>query len=66
MNSTSNYTSLQPLLLDFSSLSYSYNLTEKEKEFASLWNSIVSRVPDSLFEVNTFGRKGYPRSFDIA
>ena len=66
MNTTSNYTSLQPLLFDFSDLSYSYNLTEKEKEFASCWNSIVSRVPDSLFDSNTFGRKGYPLSTILA
>ena len=66
MNTTNNYTSLQPLLFDFSSLAYSYNLTEKENEFASLWNDIVSKVPDSLFEINTFGRKGYPLSTILA
>ena len=31
-----------------------------------MWNGIVSRVPDSLFEVNTFGRKGYPLSTILA
>jgi len=66
MNTTNNYTSLQPLLFDFSDLSYSYNLTEKEKEFASYWNSIVTRVPDFLFNSNSFGRKCYPLSVILA
>ena len=61
MNSTYNYTGLQPLLFDFDEFSYTNGLylSEKEAEFASYWNMIISSLPSYLFEINYIGRKGY-------
>ena len=66
MNSTYNYTGLQPLLFDFDEFSYTNGLylSEKEAEFASYWNMIISSLPSYLFEINYIGRKGY-RDIDI-
>ena len=65
-NTTSNLTSLQPLLFDFSDLpsSFSIELSEKESEFAAIWNMVLHLLPPSAFEVNEFGRRGY-RPVDI-
>lgn len=65
-NSTYNLTSLQPLLFDFSELppSFSVELSQKESEFASIWNMVLNVLPSSLFESNCFGRRGY-RLVDI-
>ena len=61
MNDILNHTTLQPLLFDFRDFSLSNNmpLSKKEAEFASYWNSIASMLPDSMFETNRMGRKGY-------
>ena len=61
MNDILNHTTLQPLLFDFRDFSLSNNmpLSKKEAEFASCWNSMASMLPDSMFETNRMGRKGY-------
>ena len=66
MNDILNHTTLQPLLFDFNDFSLSNNmpLSKKEAEFASYWNSIASMLPDSMFETNRMGRKGY-RDADV-
>ena len=66
MNDILNHTTLQPLLFDFRDFSLSNNmpLSKKEAEFASYWNSIASMLPDSMFETNRMGRKGY-RDADV-
>ena len=66
MNSNYNYTSLQPLLFDFDEFSFTNGLylSEKETEFASYWNTVISSLPSYLFETNYIGRKGY-RDIDI-
>ena len=66
MNDILNHTTLQPLLFDFRdiSLSNSMPLLKKEAELASYWNSIASMLPDSMFETNRMGRKGY-RDADV-
>ena len=60
MNSNYNYTSLQPLLFDFDEFSFTNGLylSEKETEFASYWNTVISSLPSYLFETNYIGRKG--------
>ena len=66
MDDILNHTSLQPLLFDFRDFSLSGNipLSDKEAEFASYWNSIAGMLPDSMFETNRTGRKGY-RDADV-
>ncbi len=65
-NTTSNLTSLQPLLFDFSDLpaSFSVELSKKESEFAAIWNMVLHLLPSRVFEENSFGRRGY-RLVDI-
>ena len=65
-NTTSNLTSLQPLLFDFSDLpsSFSIELSEKEAEFAAIWNMVLHLLPPCVFYWNSFGRRGY-RLVDI-
>ena len=65
-NTTSNLTSLQPLLFDFSDLpaSFSVELSKKEAEFAAIWNMVLHLLPASVFEENSFGRRGF-RLVDI-
>lgn len=61
LNTTSNLTSLQPLLFDFSDLPscFSVKLSKKESEFAAIWNMVLNLLPSSLFKENCLGRKGY-------
>ena len=68
MNDILNHTTLQPLLFDFNDFSLSNNmpLSKKEAEFASYWNSIASMLPDSMFETNRMGRKGYRDAYVLA
>ena len=65
-NTTSNLTSLQPLLFDFSDLpaSFSIELSNKEAEFAAIWNMVLHLLPSNVFERNSFGRRRY-RLLDI-
>ena len=65
-NTTSNLTSLQPLLFDFSDLpsSFSVELSKKESEFAAIWNMVLHLLPSRLFDENCFGRRGF-RLVDI-
>ena len=65
-NTTSNLTSLQPLLFDFSDLpaSFSIELSNKEAEFAAIWNMVLHLLPSNVFESNSFGRRRY-RLVDI-